>query len=296
MRLHSTAHRADPYELMSGGVAARADNLGSVLLRSGHVTQAQLDAIVVRQRETGRLFGETAIELGFVDREDVERAIAHQLSFHLLEWGDDRLDPAVVAAFNPHDAIARCAREIRGRIATTELSSDRPVKTVLMLGVGVPVEASLITANLGVSCAQAGYRTLLVDANIDAPMQHGLFRRPNRVGLTNALSRSVDINETICPTAMPKLSLIPAGTAVPNSNELLERERLFLRLMPVAHEFDLILVDASRASETDVAVFDGADGAVVTVRRDSSGLRAFRAMIDQLEQADIIAIGSAFVD
>jgi protein-tyrosine kinase len=296
MRLHSTAHRTDDFEPFVGSIAPRADNLGSVLLRSGYVTQPQLDAIAGRQRETGRLFGETAIELGLVSREDVERAIAQQQSFYLLEWGDDRLDPAVVAAFNPHDAIARCAREIRGRIVTSELATDRPVKTVLMLSVGVPVEASLITANLGVSCAQAGYRTLLVDANVDAPMQHGLFRRPNRVGLTNALSRSVDLNEAICPTAIPKLSLIPAGTAVPNSNELLERERLFLRLMPIAHEFDLILVDASHADEADIAVFDGADGAVLTVRRDSSGMRSFRAMADQLEAADILAIGSAFVD
>lgn len=295
MRLRSTAYRVTADEV-SHTEPGRTQSLGGMLLESGQLSADQLARVVARQEETGKLFGETAIELGFLTHDDIERAIAQQQSFYLLQWGDTRLDPAVIAAFDPHDAIARCARSIRGRIASTKLEDGRPAKMIALLSVDVPIEASLIAANLGVSCAQAGYRTLLVDANIDAPMQHGLFKLGNRVGLSNLLSRSADFQEALQPSAIPQLSIVTAGPSVPNCNELLERERLFMRLSGIAHMFDVMLVDAGFLGPEDISFLGGAEGAVITVRRDSSGMRSFQTMVSRLKALEVVTIGSAIVD
>lgn len=296
MRLRSTHNDAVSREPATHGPTAPARPLGTVLRDSGQISQSQLDKIVRSQEGSGRLFGEIAIDMGFVTQAQIDRAIAEQQEFYLLDESDPRLDPAIVAAFRPHDPLANAARDLRRSIATSTMGDGRSVRSVAILGIAASTEASLLAANLAVCCAQAGYRTLLVDANLDEPVQHGLFRVPNRVGVSSFHSRPTTLQDMIQATAIPSLSLLSAGPAVPNSLELLERERLFSRLDKIEAMFDVVLVDASQARPDAVGVFDGAEGAVIVVRQHGSSMRDFRTMVDSLDGVSVATLGSIFVE
>jgi len=71
----------------------------SILVGAGVVTNEQVEAGLVRQRETGRRIGECLVELGFVSEEDIAWALARQLGISYVDVGADTLDPALVKSF-----------------------------------------------------------------------------------------------------------------------------------------------------------------------------------------------------
>lgn len=270
--------------------------LGTLLTNAGVIDEAQLAAIIDRQQRTGRLFGEVAVEMGLVSREDIQRAVAEQQHFLLLSPGDPRLDPIVVAGFDPHDVVAQAANEIRRKIATSARTDGRRIQSLVMLGVDTPTETSVLSANLAVCFAQAGYRTLLVDANLADPQMQGLFRVPNRTGVSSMLSRATPVAEHVQPTAFDNLSLITSGPDVPNASALFDKVRLFRRLASVSDRYDIILVDAGGSAPDGVTIFDGADGALIAVRRHSSSTTVFRRMVERLENVGVGTLGSIYVE
>jgi len=63
-----------------------------------------------------------------------------------------------------------------------------------------------IAANLGIVSAQAGYRVVVVDANLRHPALHELFNVPNTTGLADLLTGSVqNVNECMVKTEIENL-------------------------------------------------------------------------------------------
>ena len=266
--------------------------IGRILIEMRAISHDQLEAILARQAATGRLFGETAVDMGLADEQQVQRAIERQQSFHVLSAGDERVDPLVIAAFDPDDDLSRIVRDLRGTITGARREDGTPPRSVVIVGIDATTEAVVVTANLAVACAQAGYRTLLVDANLENPAQHGLFRLPNRAGVSTMLSASGDQRDIVQTSAVPNLSLLTAGPAVPNASELFDRERLFRKLRPFSDTFDLLLVDASDARGTGLAACEGADAALMAARKDGSSLRLFENAVEHLQSRGTMVLGS----
>jgi type II secretory ATPase GspE/PulE/Tfp pilus assembly ATPase PilB-like protein len=78
----------------------------AILVDAGVVTDAQVDAGLERQRETGRRIGESLVELGFVSEEDIAWALARQLGLTFVDVQAETLDPALVRSF-PEQLLRR---------------------------------------------------------------------------------------------------------------------------------------------------------------------------------------------
>ncbi|MCX7704525.1 MAG: DUF4388 domain-containing protein [Planctomycetota bacterium] len=63
--------------LREGGVSHTA--LGTLLLRTGRITQAQLAEALKKQQQTGALLGETLVTLGYVNENDINDCVRTQL-------------------------------------------------------------------------------------------------------------------------------------------------------------------------------------------------------------------------
>jgi len=77
--------------LVSG--VRRALPLGQILIRTGRLTQAQLDELLAEQRETQRRLGDLVIERGFVTPEQIDHALRDQVSeeiYELFAWEEGR--------------------------------------------------------------------------------------------------------------------------------------------------------------------------------------------------------------
>lgn len=100
-------------------------------------------------------------------------------------------------------------------------------------------------ANLAVTYAQEGKKTLLIDADLRKPSQHKTFSISSRKGLSTVLAKQSEFDQSIVPTHIEHLSLIPAGPIPPNPTELLASKRMDELLLQAREQFDVILIDTS---------------------------------------------------
>ena len=84
---------------MNAPLVGQRRHVTAILVDAGVVTDAQVDAGLVRQRETGRRIGESLVELGFVSEEDIAWALARQLGLTFVDVQGETLDPVLVRSF-----------------------------------------------------------------------------------------------------------------------------------------------------------------------------------------------------
>lgn len=152
----------------------------------------------------------------------------------------------------------RCDRESRAGAAVLYVSSS-------FRGEGKTTAAVQTACGLA---RDGRYKVLLVDASTAAPALHRVFQCSNRSGLTDLLYGGAAPLETVLPTDVRNLSLMPhgrgPGDAPPAFSEPRQRER-FDRLR---HDYDVIVLDGETILDTPAAVQTAAcaDGILLVVR------------------------------
>jgi capsular exopolysaccharide synthesis family protein len=150
-------------------------------------------------------------------------------------------------------------------------------------------------ANLGVVCAQAGLRVVLVDADLRRPSLHKQFGLTNGVGLTDLLVGDVQcVTDCVVPTRISGLSIVPSGAVPPNPSELLGSARMGIALEEFHELADLVLLD----SPPTLLVADAAvlarlvDRVLLVLRAGETRRDAARQALDNLAQVGGRVIGT----
>jgi succinoglycan biosynthesis transport protein ExoP len=103
---------------------------------------------------------------------------------------------------------------------------------------------SLIAANLALSFAEAGYRTLLIDGDIRRGELHRTFGTDRRPGLLDYLIAGGNIDGFLRPTTHGRLTLLPCGTRHQHGPELLGSARMAELITLLKGRFEVVLVDS----------------------------------------------------
>lgn len=103
---------------------------------------------------------------------------------------------------------------------------------------------SLISSNLALSFAEAGYRTVLVDGDTRRGELHRTFGADRRPGLVDALTGHAELAGILRTTTHPNLMLIPCGSRRSQSPELLGSVRMQELMAKLKSSYDVILVDS----------------------------------------------------
>ncbi|MBL0169350.1 MAG: polysaccharide biosynthesis tyrosine autokinase [Gemmatimonadaceae bacterium] len=104
---------------------------------------------------------------------------------------------------------------------------------------------SLISANLALSFAESGARTLLIDGDIRRGELSKTFATPHRPGLVEYLDGTALIAEVLHPAAShPNLTIMPGGARRRRAPELLATPRLNQLFGQMAAEYDVVIVDS----------------------------------------------------
>jgi capsular exopolysaccharide synthesis family protein len=136
-----------------------------------------------------------------------------------------------------------------------------------------------VTANLAVSFAQSGKRTLVIDADLRKPGMTARFDLKGCAGLADVLLAEIAPAE-IAPqlvhqTELPNLDVLPAGRRQPNPAELLSGAR-FSELLSWAEScYERVLVDCPPVLAVSDAQVVGrlVDGAILVVRPEKNHRR-----------------------
>lgn len=170
---------------------------------------------------------------------------------------------------------------------------DTPPKVIVLTSAGPREGKSTTAANLGVTLAQAGKNTLLVDCDLRKPMLHNLFEARNLEGLVNILIGERKPQE-VWREPVPGLKLVPAGPSPPNPAELLSSRRLVDFLGQVRRDFDYVLVDTPPVgSVSDSAVLAAnVDGVLLVLDAQHTRKGAFRQALRRLEGVGATVLGT----
>ena len=102
---------------------------------------------------------------------------------------------------------------------------------------------SLISANLAMSFADAGFRTALVDGDTRRGVLHELFALSGKPGLTDYLAETASLPEVLRRTNHDLLSVIPSGTRKRRSPELLTSAKLPELVAQLRRTHDVVIFD-----------------------------------------------------
>ena len=123
-----------------------------------------------------------------------------------------------------------------------QLSGDK-LKVIAVSSVRPGEGKSTTSTNIAWAFARAGYKTLLVDADIRNSVMSGVFKSRERItGLTDYLSGTRDLSHGLCET---NLFVIQSGSISPNPTGLLQSPKFETMIETLRKYFDYIIVDTA---------------------------------------------------
>jgi len=263
----------------------RDRSIGDIIADTRNLSVEQVEKIVAHQKQTGARFGEAAIALGFASSDDVLFALAQQYHYPLAAEDQRKLSPELVTLNQPFSAQSEAFRALRSQIIMRVLNDDDSERR--SLAVVSPDNGdgkTFFAANLAVTLAQLGGRTLLVDADMRSPRLHEVFGLTNATGLSGILSGRAENQVVQQVPTVPNLFLLPVGATPPNPVELVERPAFGLLVRELAGKFDHVVVDTpAGALGSDAAVIASKCGAAVVIaRKNSSRVEALQQLVSLL--------------
>jgi non-specific protein-tyrosine kinase len=185
----------------------------------------------------------------------------------------------LIVVHDPLSVRAEAYRRVRTNLAA--VSNDHRLGSFVVSSAVESEGKTLVVANLGVAFAQAGYRVVLVDADLRRPRLGEVLGVHSTKGLANVLVDGMPVQDALQRLGThPQLEVLASGPKPPNPSELLGSERLISLVHTLNDRADLVILDAPallRAS--DAAILARVTSGVILVTR----LASTRA--DQLQTA-----------
>lgn len=144
---------------------------------------------------------------------------------------------------------------------------------------------SLTAANIAISCAMLGKKTLLVDADLRKPTQKRLWEISEKAGLCDFLARIQPMNTTKV-SELP-LRIICTGTIPPNPSELLSSDTMTSFISFCMKTFDYVIIDTPPINTVaDAQIISSfVDGMILVAKSGNTDQEELAAAANAIEVA-----------
>jgi protein-tyrosine kinase len=276
----------------------RDRSIGALLIDSRHLSATDAESVMRYARTHDMRFGDAAVKLGLVTRANVQHALARQFDYPYLALDDDAVSREVVAAYAPFTAPVEALRALRTQLLLRWYEADPPHKSIAVVSARPGEGRSFLAANLAVVFSQLGERTLLIDADLRNPRQHEIFQLPDRVGLSAILAGRGNENVIQRIHGLLGLSVMPAGAAPPNPQELLSRPAFGAMLSGFGSHYDVVILDTPAAlmGADFQSVTAAAEGALLVTRRNFSRASESHLVTEYVTAAGATVVGAVLND
>jgi capsular exopolysaccharide synthesis family protein len=206
--------------------------------------------------------------------------------------GIDRGGEAPLLHSDVPPAFSEAIRSVRTAVLFS--SADESARTVVITSTGPHEGKTLVSSSLAITLAQAGQRTVIVDADMRRPRMHEALGRSQEPGLSNVLVGESTLADAARPTTVPNLSLLAAGHIPPNPAELLGSQKYLDLIADLKKRFDWVIIDAPPVMPvTDAAVVaHPAGGVIFVIGSEMTPRQNAAAAIEQLRGANAKFIGA----
>jgi len=286
---------------MNASVMITNRTIGDILVATGRLSAPDLARILMSQKTDKLPFGEAAIALKLLTKDDIDFALSQQFDYSYLRAQDTSLSPELVAAYKPFSRVGENLRALRSQLMLRWFNGDPLHKALAVVSPGAGEGRSFIAANLAIVFAQQGQRTLLIDADLRTMpqrSQQALFKLDRSAGLSGILADRAGVEAAHLVHGLPGLAVLPAGAVPPNPQELLGRPSFGQLLQRASGQFDVILVDTPSGNDyADAEIIAARAGAALMVARQNITLiPQAAALARRLQDNGVALVGSVLND
>ncbi|MGV3126107.1 tyrosine-protein kinase [Streptococcus orisratti] len=184
--------------------------------------------------------------------------------------------------------------EYYNSIRTNIQFSGRDLRVLALTSVQPGEGKSTTSVNIAVSFANAGFRTLLIDADTRNSVLSGTFKANERYqGLTSFLSGNAELSDVIGDTSVPNLMIIPSGQVPPNPTSLLQSQNFQRMIETIRGLYDYVIIDTPPIGLViDAAIIaHNADASLLVTEAGAIKRRFIQKAVEQLEQSGTQFLG-----
>lgn len=201
---------------------------------------------------------------------------------------------SLITLTDPRSPVSEAYRTLRTNLSFYSL--DNPIRTLVVTSPATGEGKSTTVANLAVTMAQSGRRTILVDCDLRRPSLHTLFNLSSEPGLTNMV-----LDETEAPlqkTGVENLWLLASGPKPPNPADLLGTQKVDKVIEQLIAQADIVLFDAPPViAVTDAAVLGAkVDGVLLVIQAGKTRRDHAERAKELLEKAKVRLVGATLTN
>lgn len=299
-RLTNNLKDVDVSQVVDGG-----DQVG---IMENATTPISVRPGLIRSLLVGLGFGAFAglVILILLDRIDDRMAsfteFQHYFSENILGQIPKEKTKGALSLLEPDDArhvFAESYRNVRSSIFFMPYEGPRP-KTLLVTS-AVPNEGkSTVSANLAITMALSGAKTLLIDGDLRRGALRETFDIRSKIGFSEILKQDVNWREAVVPTGLPSLFALPRGSTLSQPSEHLLRESTDAFLKDIYNHYDYIIIDSSPvlAADDTTSLAPKIDATLFVVRLSYTSARLIRKALELLyhRQVNVPGIILNYVD
>jgi capsular exopolysaccharide synthesis family protein len=189
----------------------------------------------------------------------------------------------LIVQVDPRSPRAESFRTLRTNLQFLDIGTGS--RTFVMTSSVQSEGKSTTVANLAIALDSAGFRVILIDADLRRPRVAEYMEIEGNSGLTDVLIGRAELEDVAQPWGRGNLVVLPAGPIPPNPSELLGSRAMEELITRLEREFDYVLFDAPPLLPvTDAAILaKKASGAMIAVAAGKTHKGQLAGAVSSLE-------------
>lgn len=203
----------------------------------------------------------------------------------------------LITLTDPRSSAAEAFRTLRTNLIFSGV--ERTLTTLVITSAKNDDDKSETIANLAVTFAQSGNKTILVDGDLRNPAQHTVWGVKNDRGLTTMmLEPEAMANPPLIQTEVENLALLPSGALPPVPSDLFSSQRMSEVLGVLKARANYVIFDAPPVlSASDAALLASRlDGILLVVKTGSTRRDQVARARDELNRIHARLLGAVLTN
>ncbi|PNR96991.1 polysaccharide biosynthesis tyrosine autokinase [Petrotoga sp. 9PWA.NaAc.5.4] len=200
-----------------------------------------------------------------------------------------------------NDPVSPISEAYKLLTTNIDFSSSKEPNVICFSSPGPSEGKTTTAANVAISYAQIGKKTLLMDADMRRPRIEKIFELKSRnVGLVNHLLRGVPLERAIQSPieGLDTLDILPVGVIPPNPTAVLTSNEFKIMLEKLKEQYEKIIIDLPPVlvSSDSVIASRYSDGIVLITRINGTIKTGLRNAYDNINVSGVKLLGTVIND
>ncbi len=202
---------------------------------------------------------------------------------------------SLITLTDPSSQKSEAYRTLRTNLSFYSL--DDPIKSLVVTSPTPDTEVAQTAANLAVTMAQGGKKTVLIEADLRRPSISQLFNVTQQPGLTDALV-AADGDIPLQDSGIDSLKILTGGQKAPNPADLLGSSALQQLLDQLGANYDMLIFNAPPINAVSDAAVLGSrvDGALLVINSGNTNRDQATQAKETLAKANVRIIGATLIN